>query len=333
MNLGGVTARMKMAEINAKGGILLGRNVVVDGPADRLIRVVTHIHQDHLIGLRYNIKRSLYVVATPTTLEMLEILGYKIPIEKKLPLDYRKPVKIDEETITLIRARHIAGSAQVLVEGKDYRVGYTGDFKLPGTAPMENLDVLVIDATYGSPLRSRKWSEWEAIDALLRIIEERRDKGPIWIYGFNGKLQEIMVELRARGVSDVFVADSLTIKLMKTASRFYGIDVGNIMPLSDFIKDEPAIVFVRNTMFKTFKRRSGTHIRLTGREFRNVAVQVSENVFNVSFSDHATFKEVIEYVTSARPKMVIVDGYRSKDAYFTAKYIEKRLGVKSIVEP
>jgi len=324
---------MGIAEINNKGGILLGYNVVADGPADRLVRVVTHIHQDHLIGLRYNIKRSLYVIATPTTLEMLEVLGYKIPREKKLPLDYKKSIKIDNETITLIKARHIAGSGQVLVEGKDYRVGYTGDFKLPGTIPMENLDVLVIDATYGSPLRSRRWSEWEAINALLRIIEERRDKGPIWIYGFNGKLQEIMVELRARGINDVFVADSLTIKLMKIASKFYSVKVGSIMSLSDFINNEPAIVFVRNSMFKIFKKRAGTHIKLTGREFRDVAVQVSENVFNVSFSDHATFKEVIEYVKNAKPKMVIVDGYRSKDAYFTAKYIEKRLGIKAISEP
>ncbi len=321
------------AKINSKGGILLGYNVVVDGPAERLIRVVTHIHQDHLTGLSYNLKRSLYIIATPTTLDMLEILGYKIPKEKRLPLKYKKSVTVDKETLTLLKARHIAGSAQVLIEGKEFRVGYTGDFKMPGTTPMKNLDVLVIDATYGSPLRDRKWTDWEAVNSLVRIIEDRKSRGPVWIYGFNGKLQEIMVELRARGIKDTFVADSLTIKLMKVASKFYGINVGNLLPLSEFVKDEPAIVFTRSSLFKTFRKRSGTHIKLTGREFRDVVVQLSENVFNVSFSDHATFKEVIEYIMEARPKKVIVDGYRGRDAYLTAKYIQRRLGIEAVVEP
>jgi len=324
---------LKRASVTARGAILLGENVAADGPADILVRAVTHIHSDHIIGLGYSLRRSLYIVATPTTFKMLEILGHRIPQGKMLALDYKKPVSIENERLVLLRARHIAGSAQILVEGDDYRVGYTGDFKLPGTPPLKDLDVLVIDATYGSPLRDRRWDEWEALNALIRLIEERIKYGPIWVYGFNGKLQEIMVELRVRGVRETFVADLITIKLMKVASEFDGVDVGSLLPLSEFVDNEPALVFVRSSLFREFRRRPGTHVRLTGREFRNVIFQVSDRVFNVSFSDHATFREVIKYIMEARPKKVIVDAYRGRDARLTAKFIEKKLGIVAVAEP
>jgi putative mRNA 3-end processing factor len=323
----------KIAGVTSKGAILLGKNVVADGPADRPIRVVTHIHSDHIINLNYNIKRSVYIVATPTTLEMLEVLGYRIPKEKRLGLEYLKPIRIEDELLTLHRSRHIAGSAQVLVEAENYRVGYTGDFKLPGTPPLKDLDVLIIDATYGSPIKDRRWSEWEVVTALIKLIDEKIKEGPVWIYGFNGKLQEVMVELRLRGVKEVFVADKLTLKLMKIASKFYGVDIGRLVPLSEFVEEEPAVVFLRSSLFRDYRRRPGTHVRLTGREFRDVVVKVSDRVYNVSFSDHATFKEVIKYIEEARPKKVIVDAYRGEDARLTAKYINKKLGIDARAEP
>ncbi len=323
----------ELAGINEKGGILLGKNIVADGPADRIVRVVTHIHSDHIIGLRYNIRRSLYIISTPTTHEMLNVLGYKIPHEKVLAIEYGRSVLIDDEKVTLLKARHIAGSAQVLVEGADYRVGYTGDFKLPGTPPLKNLDVLVIDATYGSPLNDRKWSEWEAINALARLIEAKIKEGPVWVYGYNGKLQEVMVELRLRGIKEAFVADSLTIKLMKIASKFYRVDIGKVFHFSEIDNNEPVVVFARISMYRDLKKRPGTHVKLTGREFRNIVVKVSDRTYNVSFSDHATFREVIKYVMEAKPKCVIVDGYRGMDARLTAKYIERKLGIRAVAEP
>jgi len=72
---------------------------------------------------------------------------------------------------------------------------------------------------------------------------------------------------------------------------------------------------------------------LTGLERRGVSVQVRENVYNVAFSDHASFWEIVEYVKDARPKEVIVDGSRGFDPAFTAKYLSKVLGIPARVEP
>ncbi len=324
---------LRLASVTRRGAVLLGRLVEADGFAGRLVRVVTHAHDDHLGGLSSSARRALFVAATPTTFRFLEILGRSVPEHKRLPLPYERPVSVEEETITLHEARHIAGSAQVEVEGPGYRVGYTGDFKMPGTEPMKGLDVLVIDATYGSPASQRRWGEWDALAALLELVEEGLRRGTVYIYGFNGKLQEVMVELRLRGVTAPFAADPRTLQLARVASKFYSVNVEPLIGYDSVIDGEPVVVFAHTNRFRSMKRRSGVHIRLTGMEFRGVVVRVSDNVFNVSFSDHASFKEVIEYVEEARPGLVVVDAYRGREARFTAKYIERRLGIPALALP
>ncbi len=323
-----------IARVHSNGAILLGSEIVADGFYRRAIRVVTHAHHDHMGGLRGNIRVSSFIVATSTTLMMLEALGYKVPEHKSLPLSYGRKFMYEEEMVSLHYSRHIAGSAQVLVEGANYRVGYTGDFKMPGTEPLEDLDVLVLDATYGNPYRQRRWSDWEALLALIGLIDERIKYGPVWIYAFNGKLQEIMVELRRNGVEYPFYASPTTIKLAKIASEFYKTPIGEIHVYNGGPIDESAIVFVHSSRRKTYSRLPGTHVVLTGWEMRGIAVQTGPNSFNVSYSDHATLKEIVEYVREARPKRILVDAYRGKEsAVQTARYLERLLDVEAKPSP
>ncbi len=324
---------MRYASVGEKGEILLGRGVVADAFARRLVRVITHAHKDHTRGIRSSVKWSLYIIATPITFLFLEALGESVPSEKKLELTYNKKIYIDNEIIELKKARHIAGSAQVYVESSNCRIGYTGDFKLPGTPVMKDLDVLILDATYGSPRYQRRWSDWEALLALIELIEDRIKYGPIWIYGYNGKLQEIMIELRKRGLPYPYLADRTTIKLAEISARDYGVELGELRLYSGGEINESAIVFIHDSKRYSKVRLPGTHVRLTGWEIKSMIRMVKNNVFNVSFSDHATFREVIEYVREAMPKMVIVDAYRGKDAWYTARYIEKTLGIPSIYLP
>ncbi|MCE4624489.1 MAG: MBL fold metallo-hydrolase [Desulfurococcales archaeon] len=321
------------ASVSTKGAILLGKNVVVDGFDDRPIRVVTHAHFDHIGGLKRSIKRSVFIVATPTTLKMLEVLGYKIPPHKTAPLPYGRSLMVEDERLTLFPSRHIAGSAQVLVEGPNYRVAYTGDFKMPGTPPIRDLDVLVLDATYGSPRRQRRWSDWEALMALIGLIEEKSKYGPVWVYGYNGKLQEVMVELRKSGVRLPFYADIKTIKLAKIAAEFYRERIEDLYPYNGAPIDESAVIFQHMSRSRSFKTRRGTHIILTGWEMRGIIVQVEPNKYNVSYSDHATLREIVDYLRAARPRIIIVDAYRGRDPELTARHIEKITGIRTIPLP
>ena len=322
-----------LAAVANNGAILLGNNFAVDSYYKRLVRVVTHAHEDHTKYLSSSIRDSIYIVATPVTHEMLKLLGYSIPESKALKLDYYKGVEIAGERVTLLPSRHIAGSAQVLVEARDGTAGYTGDFKMPGTPPLKDLDVLVLDATYGSPHLDRKGTEFDAISALLRLIEEKGRDEPIWIYGYNGKLQEIMVELRIRGVKNRFLADPVTLKMAQIASGFYGMELGDV---GIYTNDEvgPGVVIFMHVSKSSYATRSrGVHVILTGLERRGVMVEERKNLYKLAFSDHASFREIVEYVNEAKPKEVIVDGTRGFAAEFAAKYLSKVLGLRARVEP
>ncbi len=319
--------------IEKSGAILLGKNFAVDGYSNRPIRVVTHAHEDHMKALRKSIKESIFIIATPVTHEFLNILGYHIPDEKAIKLDYNKTIDIMDEKITLKKSRHIAGSAQVVIETNNATVGYTGDFKLPGTEPLKDLDALVVDATYGNLKYQRGWADWDALAALMNLINEYSNKGPIWIYGYNGKLQEIMVMLRERGIKNRFLADEKTLRMAQIASNYYGVNLGNTSIYNKELIDIDSIIFVHSARYQNFSKLEGIHIMLTGWELRGIAVKVSENQFNVSFSDHATFKEIIDYIKESRPKRVIIDGSRSQDPWYIAKYLSKVLGIKVDVQP
>jgi len=218
----------KLASVLPNGAITLGKSVVADSYDNRPLRAVTHAHDDHTRYLARSVSYSLFIVATPITHEFLKVLGFNIPSSKVLALDYDKPFRFEDDVVLLKPSRHIAGSAQVLVETKEGSAAYTGDFKMPGTVPIEGLDVLVLDATYGSPHLSRKGTEWDALAALIEIIEKNSKDKAIWVYGFNGKLQEVMVELRIRGVKERFLADATTLKLAQIASKFYGVELGDV---------------------------------------------------------------------------------------------------------
>jgi Predicted exonuclease of the beta-lactamase fold involved in RNA processing len=324
---------MNNIKVDKNGAILLGKNFTVDGYSNRPIRVVTHAHEDHMKGLRKNIKESIFIIATPITHEFLNILGYHIPEEKAMKLDYNRTVNIMGENITLKKSRHIAGSAQVVVDTKEEIMGYTGDFKLPGTEPLKDLDTLVVDATYGNLKYQRGWADWDALGALINIIDEYSKKGPIWIYGYNGKLQEIMVMLRERGIKNRFLADEKTLRMAQIASNYYGVNLWDASIYNKGLVEGDSIIFIHTFRYQDFSRLEGTHIMLTGWELRGIAVKISENQFNVSFSDHATFKEIVEYVKESNPRKVIIDGSRSQDSWYIAKYLSKILNITTEVEP
>lgn len=322
------------ATVAKTGAVLLGSNYAVDGFYKRIVRVVTHAHRDHLLGLGRSARFSIHIIATPTTFEFMSVLGYRVPEEKALPLPYNTPIEIDDETLILLPARHIAGSSQVLVDTRTFRVGYTGDFKVPGTPPMTDLDVLVLDATYGLPGLQRRWTDYEALSALITLIDRYISRGPVWIYGFHGKLQEVMVELRRRGVDYEFMADPITIELARIASRFYGVSIGHVRPYTGGAVNDSVVVFLHESRRTSKRRLPGIHVRLTGWEVRDIVWRTGQNSFNVGFSDHARLEEIIEYLEEARPKMVVIDAYRGrKGAGATARYIERMLGIPATIAP
>lgn len=66
---------LSKAGVNGKGAVFLGKHVACDGFDDaRPVRVVTHAHSDHMLGLRQSLLRCESLVMTPATKDLIEVM-------------------------------------------------------------------------------------------------------------------------------------------------------------------------------------------------------------------------------------------------------------------
>ncbi len=329
-----------LVDITASGAILLTEHVSVDGHYPRAhLRVVTHIHSDHVIGLGESIRTSHFIVATRLTHELLEALGYRIPPSKRMILPYSVPIDYDGVKLRLVKSNHIPGSAQVEVEAGDVLLAYTSDFKQPGTPVIHDPDILVIDATYGYEGWVRPWQN-EVEDILVDIVLEAlaKEHGVV-IKAYQGKLQKVMHLLRERGVDAPFIAPRRVYQVAKVLAN-YGMKtdvlLDTTMEAQEAMKSGWFIYFTANGNLQRLVLRRGrpVTIQLTGWELDEPYRKLSEYDWIVSYSDHADYKQTLEYVEEAKPKLLIVDAYRAgKVAELFAHSVEKRLGIKAMALP
>ncbi len=328
------------SSISDRGAILLGNSVACDAFDETSpLRVVTHAHADHLVGLRRSLKNCEKVLMTKATKDMIEVLKgpgtFKLGITEQL--EYGKSIEYNNEKITLNKANHILGAAQVLVENeKGNRVAYTGDFKSKGTKPIENCDTLVVEATYGSPSFTRSFN-LDVSELLISMIERRLRKGNVYVFGYYGKLQEVMQILRCAHVYVPFVMPEQILRVSEVYKR-HGMNLGDLTPSNNengkelLEKNLPCVAFYHMNKRKSIGINS-SRICVSGWEFRLPCKQIGRNEHLIALSDHSDFEELIEYIRLSKPKKVITDNYRVKHGEILAKEINKRLGIPAMAMP
>ena len=323
-------------KITDRGAVVLGGIISCDGHfEDAILHIITHAHSDHTRGLRESIYSTPFIGATPATRDVLEVLGFRIPASKFLPLPYGQPVRIEDVYVTLHQARHIIGAAQVEVETSNLTVGYTGDFKLPGT-PILRPDILVIESTYGHPRNVRPFKH-EVENLFVDLVMEGLSKGPVSVFGYHGKLQEAMEILREAGLEVPFVAPDKIYRIAKIAEK-YGMKIAPLYregtrDAEEIMRSEWYVYFHHVAGRRKRSLLRGYNIVLSGWEFQEPIRPIDYNTYLVALSDHADFEDLIEYVSESKPKVVIVDGYRSGSPHALAREIERRVGIRALVMP
>ncbi|MCD6324494.1 MAG: hypothetical protein J7L55_05255 [Desulfurococcales archaeon] len=323
--------------INSHGGITVSESVVIDGHEDNLPRVVTHAHSDHTKYLSRSSRNSPMIIGTPITLEWLKILGFKLSDSVLQPINYGEVLRLPSGTLRLEKALHIPGTAQVVFDSDEgWRAVYTSDFKKPGShTPVISSDVLIIDAVYGNPEFRRDFDDYIEI-VLVDLVKELLASGSVYIHGYHGKNQEVMMLLRSEGIDAPFILDHKQYALTR-AMEHHGLRVRDY----HHVGTEEADEIMRDgwfVYFTHFFRRVecdgfGTHVKLSGWEFKKPMRQLGRRWWLVAFSDHSDFQGLVDYVRLSRPKEVIVNCKRSTDGYLFAKYVEKKLGVKTYLLP
>ena len=327
------------AQVTKNGAVLLGDSVACDAyDAERPLRIVTHAHADHLGGLRKSLKACQKVLMTKATCDLAETLNDTLKL-KDAPihtLEYGKPFKFGDEKITLIKADHILGAAQVLVEDAGgIRIAYTGDFRIDKTPVVES-DVLVVEATYGSPSCRRNF-DVDVRELVVSMIERRLRGGSVYVFGYYGKLQEVMALLREADVSVPFVMPARMYAVTKVCEK-HGMKLGGVTLSTDpdghslLEGNLPCVAFYHmNTRGHVGLKNA--RITVSGWEFNSPCRQIGDREYVVALSDHSDFDGLIEYVKRSGAKQVITDNYRASHGAVLAKEIRKRLGVSAVVMP
>jgi putative mRNA 3-end processing factor len=319
--------------------VLLGNYVACDAfDESKPLRVVSHAHADHMIGLQKSLKKCENVLMTNATKDLIDAMQGPLSLMggRVHTLGYNETMQHKEERITLFKADHILGAAQVLIEDAEgNRLVYTGDFRIDET-PILDADELVVEATYGSPSCKRSFNA-EPQKLLVSLIEESLKKGTVYVFGFHGKLQEVMQILHNAKVKVPFVMPEKVFHVSKVCEN-HGMRLGRLMLSTEkeakemLEKNAPCIAFYHVNSRKTAGADS-CRIYVSGWEFGAPCRQIADKEYIIALSDHSDFNGLIEYVERSRPKQVITDNFRISHAETLAAEIRKRLGIPAVALP
>lgn len=328
------------ATVTKSGAVILGKHVACDAYDENMpIRVVTHAHADHMVGLAKSLKNCEVAIMTPATKDMIDALKGPRCLSRGTvkTLDYGEKMTYEDETLSLHYADHILGTAQVLVEDKEQtRILYTSDFRYSRT-PKVDADILVMEATYGDPVRVRPFGMMvEGI--LISLVEQGLKRGPVYVFGYHGKLQKMMRILYEAKVKIPFIVPEKIMRVSKVCEQ-HGMKLGKqLLPFDDeqsqsmLNQNDPCVVFYHSYSRKKVEG-GALRINASGWEFRKPCRQVGRNEYTVALSDHSDFNELLQYVERCNPKMVITDRHRSEAARIFAREIEKRLNIPAKAAP
>ena len=327
------------AGVTERGAISLGKYVACDAfDEGRPLRIVTHAHSDHMLGLRQSLMRCESLVMTPATKDLIDVLmgPLFLMMGNVKCLDYGEPLGFKEETLELHYADHILGTAQVLVkDAEGTRILYTSDFRIRDT-PVIEADVVVIEATYGNPTRVRKFDD-KIEDVFVSLVESGLKQGSVFVFSYHGKLQETMQILHEAGVRVPFIMPEKVFHVSKICER-HGMRLGRFLLSTSeqgkAVLDDggPCVAFYHIGSRKRVGEGAFC-VCVSGWEFGSACRQIGEKEYVLALSDHSDFNGLLRYVEESKPKLVITDNFRVGDAQVLAQEIQKRLGIKSLSLP
>jgi putative mRNA 3-end processing factor len=244
--------------------------------------------------------------------------------------------RLDGEIIELFPSNHMLGSVQVRVTCEDgYRVGYSSDFFWPMDEAIE-VDELIVDSTYGDPLRNRKFTQELADQRLIEAISRSvQCQTPTAIIGHNGRLQHA-VPLMADYLKCPLIASPKVFPLLKVY-RKYGHSIPEMLRSDE--KDAIALIRARKPCVAFVTLHERRHLPWVDR-MRKIVLSAylsrPEDPLTlydngdccIALTDHADFAGTLQYIQATGAKKVWTDP-RSGDAEALATAIRQQLGLEA----
>jgi len=326
--------------------VILGDDITCDGfHRDRRVRIQTHAHEDHLN--EFATSKSGIVVLTKPTLKLLEYKHCDLPYRPSVhALEYREVIVLHQHEIELYSSNHILGAAQTKVTTPEkIKIGYSGDFGWPIDDVIE-VDVLVVDATYGVPSQmSRTYTQEEAQQEFINLTRSSLQRGAVHICASLGPMQRALYSLETEEISNsIRIIANKHVKYIVDVHKEFGLPMPNITcdntPEAKEAIQSGNYIRLHNTYgVMNDGLVDGDVIQLTRYRVdgQHPVVQLADNRFRVGFSNHADFNQTIEYVCATGAQMVVTDCVRaskgsndeSNKAVQLADSIRRELGIEA----
>ena len=308
-----------IVDVFDSGAVRLGSKTICDGYAEGYsFRVQTHIHDDHM-G-EFNKSKGFQDLFMSRETRKLLIAERNADLEYRdnlIPVQWGVWHELDDGTrLLLLPSGHMLGSCQVVLEFPDgIRCGYSGDFAWPLDEVIQ-VDVVVVDSTYGIPASVRRYTQAEAESCLLEVVCQRLRSGSVHVYAHRGTVERVLHVLA--GNVGVPIIASAGLRREIAVYQDHGFAVGALEVL-----DSEAGYLVRN-------ERSYVRLYSKGDGFRNELIegtsvtcsaymvgtdhpllQFSERAYNIALSNHADFEGTLAYVEATGAGTVVTDNTRN----------------------
>jgi len=296
--------------------------------------LVSHAHADHTNGFKYRgVKQS-----TVETRDIHVALNdYKVVNFE--PLEYGERIVWDDVEVVALNAGHMLGSAQFLINTPNQTILYTGDINCVDTlttkaATPEKCDVLVIEATYGSPFykfppREMVYAgivEW-ALDTLkhgtipcLHVYAAGKGQEIVQLFNVYTNLP-VVVNPRLDGVNHRYNRSGHDLK-WSTADSKHG----------EAVLDKDACVYVTTPNDRHHPGRRHERAYATG-----WALSSKGRSTAFPLSSHADFDQLVGFIKKCDPRRVyIFTGFAEElrvalrtrigvEARFVPSYVQRTL--------
>jgi Cft2 family RNA processing exonuclease len=271
----------------------------LDSKRKRELGFVSHAHADHIA----NHKK---ILCTPATGRFLK-KRLKKPNYTAIP--YKEPFEIKDSTVQLFPAGHMLGSAQIKISNASGTLLYTGDFKIDASRTAEKFefteaDIVIMETTFGSPsyeLPPRKDIEDELITTCRELLKQNRV--PIVFAYSLGKGQEALKILSDAGLR--VAADYNILKYVPVYQEFgISFKVCEKFKRSEF-RDKVLLLPPSFRYHRFIQSLPGRYsIFLSGWAMHAKAEQRFSMDRVLPLSDHADFRQLLEFVHKVKPEVV-----------------------------
>ena len=312
-------------EVESSESILILDPTVYDPSYEYAL--ITHAHSDHSKGLYcpFSIKCS-----TEETVRLAEVYRSTMG-EGWRRVRCGDRFRLGEFEVRVHNAGHVLGSVYYeVVSGNGETLVYTGDLNTVKTLTMEaakptSCDVLVIDATFGSPAFIFPSREELSVEVSKWSIDSLREgKVPVFQTDSIGNAQEIISML-----------NTMTNIPVVTHPRISGVNKvyessGHRLEYIDLRSADASELLSRRacTLILPKRGRLPSGVKANLALASGWALYLKDGRKPIPLSDHADFNGLLEFIEGCKPKLVLTfhGGRRGR---VLAEYVKKRLGVEA----